>query len=136
MTIAEDVADWLIVKGLNLSKAAAPPAGSARLFQSEMLDKPDFGVLIVEGAGQATLRSHDLRREKNPGITVIIRAASDGFAAGYLLAHDIEETLLDLTNTTINGRLYKGTIPLGDVADLGKDAADRWKWSVNFLVKL
>ena len=130
-TVAEDIADWLESRSLG-SKSGSPPP---RIFQSQMLDTPDDAILIVEGGGAAAERSHDGRRILNPGITVIVRAASDGFTAGYQLAQDIEDALLDLTNTAINGRLYQGTIPLSDVADLGKDESDRWKWSMNFLVK-
>lgn len=127
-TIAEDLSDYLIVRGLATTKGVD-------IHQGMMTDEPDNGILIVEGGGLGAARTLDGRRILNPGITIIVRRQADQYNAGYELANLIYDAMLDLANTGIEGRPYIGANPLGDVSLLGRDERDRWKWSMNFVVK-
>lgn len=129
-TMANDVAEYLEGLGLVTFTGA-----NRDVFQAAMDDDPDDAVLLIEGGGQAADRSHDLRRDLNPGLTVVVRAAEDKYNEGYTRAHDIYDALLDFMHTAINGTSYKGTVPVGDISDLGRDERDRWKWSMIFVVK-
>lgn len=127
-TVAEDLADYLI----SLSLATAK---NADVFQSTLEDEPDNAILIKEGGGQGASRTLDGRRILNPGIMIIVRRQADQYNEGYDLAHRIYDAMLDLANTAIEGRAYIGLAPLGDVSELGRDERDRWKWSMNFVVR-
>jgi hypothetical protein len=127
-TFAEDIADYLISRGLATAKGTD-------IHQSMMEDEPANGILIREGGGQGASRTLDGRRILNPGIMIIVRRQADQYNAGYELAHLIYDAMLDLANTGIEGRAYIGLVPLGDISELGRDERDRWKWSMNFVVR-
>lgn len=126
-TIAEDIALHLENRGFGTR--------GTDIWHHVLRDEPDDAVLISEGGGQGAARSLDGARIINEGVSVIVRAAQDGFQAGYTRAHGIYDAMLDLTNTAIDGRRYIGANPLGDVGFLGRDEKERWKWSMSFIVK-
>lgn len=126
-TMASDIADYLESLGLGTK--------GTDIHQSEEKDEPHDAVLLTEGGGLGADRSHDMRRILNPGLLIIVRAAHQNFNAGYERAHNIYDAMLDLANTAIAGNRYLGVNPLGDVTEIGRDEQDRWKWSMNFVVK-
>lgn len=128
--MAQDIAEWLEGRSLVTFNGA-----NRDVFQSFMRDDVDDAVLLLEGGGTAPDRSHDLRRVRNPAITVVVRAGVDNFVAGYERTQNIYDALLELMHTSINGNDYKGTVPVGDISDLGRDEKDRYKWSMIFVVK-
>lgn len=130
--MASDLADYL--EGLGLVTKTGP---GRDVFQSKLEDvgTPDDAVLLVEGGGRSADRSNDGRRDLNIGVAITVRAATDQFVAGYQRARNIYDAMLDLVNVGINGTVYKGAVPLGDVSDLGRDENKRYKWSMSFVVK-
>lgn len=126
-TVPEDIADYLISLSLATGK-------NVDVFQG-MLDgnPPDNAIFIKEDGGLGAERSLDGRRILNPGINIIVRRTD--YNDGYSLARRIYDAMLDLANTAIQGRPYIGLNPLGDVNLLGRDESNRWKWSMNFIVK-
>ena len=130
-TKLEDIADFLVNRGLVTAKGVD-------IHQGMMPDEqPPSGlnVLLVQGGGLSADRTHDTRRILNPGVLVVVRADAGLYTEGLALAESIYDAMLDLTNTAIDGQRYIGTNPVGDVADLGRDEADRWKFTMRFVVK-
>lgn len=129
-TVASDLADYLDSLGL------VTKTGAGRdVFQRHMGDDPDDAVLIATGSGKSPDMSHDLRRVRNPLVAITVRAGSENEAAGEQRTDDIFEAMLVLANTALGGSQYMGVLALGDISELGRDERDRFKWSMNFVVK-
>lgn len=128
-TVAEDLARYLEDRGLvNLTGP-----GARDVFQFKMEDEPHAGVLISQGGGLSAQRSHDLRRILNQGVVIIVR--DPVFVAGEQRTQDIYNALLDISNTSSNGSRLIGANPVGDITEVGRDERDRFKWSMNFVIK-
>lgn len=128
-TVAEDLSNYLEDRGL-VNKTGP---GTRDVFQSIMKDEPDAAVLIAEGGGPAAQMSHDLRRVMNSGVVVVVR--DDVFTDGAQKAQDIYDALLEISNTAAAGSRLIGASPLGGITDIGRDEKDRYKWSMNFVVR-
>jgi len=126
MVVTNDLADWLAIHGEGVKGAS--------IFQGEMPEAPDDSILLREGGGAGPTRSMDNRRLQRIGITIIVRGARDQLVQTNEKTRRVYDLMLDLMHTAINGTRYVGTQPLGDIADLGRDELDRWKFSMNFLV--
>ena len=128
-TVAEDLASYLQDRGL-VNKDGP---GTRDVFQFYMRDEPDAGVLISQGGGLSAQRSHDLRSMLNPGIVIVVR--DPVFTTGQQRAQDIYDALLEISNTASNGNRLVGANPIGDITEVGRDESDRFKWSMNFVIK-
>lgn len=128
-TVADDLASYLQDRGL-VNKDGP---GTRDVFQFFMRDKPDAGVLISQGGGLSAQRSHDLRSMLNQGVVIIVR--DPVFIAGEQRAQDIYDALLEISNTASNGNRLVGANPIGDITEVGRDESDRFKWSMNFVIK-
>ena len=128
-TVAEDLASYLQDRGL-VNKDGP---GTRDVFQFYMRDKPDAGVLISQGGGLSAQRSHDLRSIMNPGVVIVVR--DPVFTTGQQRAQDIYDALLEISNTASNGNRLVGANPVGDITEVGRDESDRFKWSMNFVIK-
>lgn len=128
-TVGNDLASYLQDRGL-VNKDGP---GTRNVFQFEMGDTPDAGVLISQGGGLSAQRSHDLRSMMNQGVVIIVRDAV--FATGEQRAQDIHDALLEISNTASNGSRLVGANPVGDITEVGRDERDRFKWSMNFVIK-
>lgn len=128
-TVADDLASYLQDRGL-VNKDGP---GTRDVFQFFMRDKPDAGVLISQGGGLSAQRSHDLRSMLNQGVVIVVR--DPVFTTGQQRAQDIYDALLEISNTASNGNRLVGANPVGDITEVGRDEKDRFKWSMNFVVK-
>ena len=127
-TVAEDLSNYLEDRGL-VNKTP----GTRDVFQFFMRDEPDAGVLIAKGGGLSAQRSHDLKRVLNPGVVIVVR--DPVFTTGEQRAQDIYDAILEISNTAAGGSRLIGANPLGDITEMGRDEKDRYKWSMNFVVK-
>ena len=128
-TVADDLASYLQDRGL-VNKDGP---GTRDVFQFFMRDKPDAGVLISQGGGLSAQRSHDLRSMLNQGVVIVVR--DPVFITGEQRAQDIYDALLEISNTASNGNRLVGANPIGDITEVGRDESDRFKWSMNFVIK-
>lgn len=128
-TVADDLASYLQDRGLvNLTGP-----GTRDVFKDDMGDEPASAVLISKGGGLAAQRSHDLKSVKNQGVVIVVR--DNVYLDGDQRAQDIYDALLEISNTASNGSRLIGANPLGDITYIGRDERDRYKWSMNFVVK-
>lgn len=127
MATAEALADYLESRGLGTK--------GTDIFRDELRDEPDDAILIFGGGGLGAQRSHDLRRVLNPGVAITVRAAHNNYVAGGQKARDVYDALLEMSNTAFDGDRYLGCNPLGDITQAGRDERDRFKWTMNFVVK-
>lgn len=127
--VADDLASYLQDWGLvNLTGI-----GTRDVFKDDMGDEPSSAVLITKGGGLAAQRSHDLRSVMNQGVVIVVR--DDVYVDGDQRAQDIYDALLEISNTSANGNRLIGANPLGDITYIGRDERDRFKWSMNFVIK-
>ncbi|MCP4201162.1 MAG: hypothetical protein GY769_04430 [bacterium] len=127
-TVAQDLARYLEDRGLVTMSGAGKD-----VFQFSMEDEPGDAVLIKKGGGMAAQRSHDLRRIKNETVAVIVRDRV--FLTGEVRSDEIYDALLDISNTASDGSVLLGAVPLGGIAEMGRDERKRFKWTMNFVIK-
>lgn len=93
--------------------------------------EPDVQVLVLGGDGFPSAQP-DIYEQ--PGVQIIVRGARKGRDFDvYTPAKAISDYLLTLSdNTTANGVCYKGFEEASNIAPMGKDANERFMYSMNF----
>ena len=98
------------------------------IFVGWMPDSPDNCIVVTATGGQPPEMCVEL---ESPGFQVRVRNTSS--SAGWTAANNILDDLHDLTNTTIESRMYHYIKAQQSVNRLGKDGQDRSLFSINFI---
>jgi hypothetical protein len=67
-----------------------------------------------------------------PGIQVQVRGGPGDYQAAYDKAVEVKNALLGIAPQTVNGDLWDGIVPVGDISFIGYDNNRRPTFSVNF----
>lgn len=71
-----------------------------------------------------------------PSLQVRVRGAAEDYATPRARIRAIQDLLLAVTNTTINGTTFLRIRPQSTVLNLGQDERLRWEFSLNFEVTI
>ena len=99
------------------------------MFVGFMPDSPDNCIVLTLTGGMAPEITVDL---EYPGVQVRLRNASHG--TGKALINTIYSLLHQITNTTIEGRMYHSVLATQGPSYLGKDQKDRAVFVCNFAI--
>jgi hypothetical protein len=97
------------------------------LFIGKLTNEPDACTVLAAGPGMPGHRTHDVPGEamQRPGVDIVVRGTSDGFAAAMQQAHAVWEALTQVTNMTLGSTRYQAVEPLTPPRQQGFDPHDR-----------
>lgn len=130
MPLLDEVAAYLQAQGLGTV--------GTDLFKSRLMDinTPAFCTALFETAGIGGQRVHDVAgiNLARPGLDVLVRAATDGYAVAEARAVAIHAALAAVANQDLSGTRYLALDPLSPPQNVGMDAHNRVLIEIRFLV--
>ena len=119
--MAKDIAEYL-------EDATIGTVGSS-IFVGMMPDTANNVIAVYEYGGNPPEVVGDI---ENPRLTIRVRNST--YANGLAKARDVLNALHTVNNTTIEGHSYLYIRAVGSVNSLGRDAKDRYTFSLDFIV--